>query len=190
MSEERVRSFIAVAVPPASAERLRVAQEKLMAVEPKIKWVNPDGFHITLKFLGGVEQSRLQALWKAVSGALDGVARFTMHFQGIGAFPNLNRARVVWAGVTDGADELMGIAKRIEAISSEHGFEPETRPFAAHLTLGRAREPAPNPALAEAMRELASAELGQVTVDRVLLMKSELTRQGAIYHELEHKLLQ
>ena len=190
MSEERVRSFIAVAVPPASAERLRVAHERLREAEPGIKWVNPDGFHITLKFLGGVEPDRLQALWSDVSEALDGVAGFTMHFQGIGAFPNPNRARVVWAGVTDGAAELTEIAKRIEQVSSEHGFEMETRPFAAHMTLGRAREAASSPALAAAMREMASVELGQVSVDRVLLMKSELTRQGAMYHELEHKLLQ
>ncbi|MGD0113921.1 MAG: RNA 2',3'-cyclic phosphodiesterase [Armatimonadota bacterium] len=188
--EDRVRSFIAVAIPSASAERLRVAQERLREAEPRIKWVNPDGFHITLKFLGGVGPSRLRALWSGVCEALEGVAGFTMHFQGIGAFPSLSRARVVWAGVTDGAAELTEIAKRIEHVSSEHEFEPETRPFAAHMTLGRAREPAPNPVLAEAMREMAGAELGRVTVDRVLLMKSELTRQGAIYHELEHKLLQ
>ncbi len=188
--EDRVRSFIAVTIPSASAERLRVAQERLREAEPRIKWVNPDGFHITLKFLGGVEQKRLQALWSDVCEALEGVAGFAMHFQGIGAFPNPNRARVVWVGVTDGAAELTEIAKRIEQVSSEHEFEMETRPFAAHMTLGRAREPAPNPVLAEAMREMAGAELGRVTVDRVLLMRSELTRQGAIYHELEHKLLQ
>ena len=186
---DRIRSFMAVAVPPESAEGLREAQERLRAVEPRIKWVNPDGFHITLKFLGGVEPQRLSALWNAVSEALDGLMAFTMRFRGLGAFPSANRARVVWAGVNDGADELIEIAKRIEQVGGKHGFEMESRPFTAHLTLGRAREAGSNPALAAAIQEMAGAELGQVRLDRVLLMRSELTRQGAIYHELEQKLL-
>ena len=189
MTEERVRSFIAVAVPPGSAEGLREAQERLRAAEPRIKWVNPDGFHITVKFLGGVEAERLQALWRAAGEALDGVGAFVMRFQGVGAFPSLNRARVVWAGAADGAAELRSLAERVEQAAEKYGFEREKRAFAAHLTLGRAREAGPNPGLAAVMREMAAIELGQASVDRVLLMRSELTRQGAIYHELGHKLL-
>jgi 2'-5' RNA ligase len=187
--DDRIRSFIAVAVPPESAESIRAAQDKLKVAGPQIKWVNPDSFHITLKFLGGVEPERLKATWQSVSEALAGARPFTMRFRGVGAFPSASRARVVWVGISEGADELTEIAKRVEQVCSEHGFEMENRPFTAHLTLGRAREPGPDPALAAAMKELAEADLGQAGVDRVLLMRSELTRQGAIYHELEHKLL-
>lgn len=189
MAEERVRSFIAVAVPPEAAELIRAAQERLRKAEPRIKWVNPAGFHLTLKFLGEVEMGRLTATWETVDGALEGMGAFSMRFRGVGAFPSLSRPRVVWAGVAEGARELSEVAKRVERACSEHEFEVESRPFAAHLTLGRAREPGPNPALTELMKELADAELGQAAVDRVLLMRSELTRQGAIYHELGHKTL-
>jgi 2'-5' RNA ligase len=184
VSEERVRSFVAVAVSPEAAGLIRAAQERLRAAEPGIKWVDGESFHITLKFLGEVERGRLKATWESVSEALAGVGPFTMHFRGVGAFPNLQRARVVWAGVAEGAEELGELAKRTEAACSEHEFESERRPFAAHLTLGRAREPGPSPALAEVMKELADVELGRAEVGRVLLMRSELTRGGAVYSEL------
>ena len=189
MSEERIRSFIAVAVPPASAEGIRAAQQQLKAGDETIKWVNPDGFHITLKFLGGVERERLTVLWRTVSQALVGARPFTMHFRGAGAFPSLTRARVVWIAVNEGAAELSDLAARVEAACAQHAFERERRPFQAHLTLGRARQPEPNPRLAAAIEELAEADLGQVPVDRVLLMQSELTRQGAIYHKLDESKL-
>ncbi len=184
-----MRSFVAVAVPPEAAGLIRAAQERLRAAEPGIKWVDAESFHITLKFLGEVERGRLQATWESVSEALAGVRPFTMHFRGVGAFPNLHRARVVWAGVAEGAAELSELAKRTEGACSEHEFERERRPFAAHLTLGRAREPGPSPALAEVMQELADVELGPVEVGRVLLMRSELTRGGAVYGELGAKAL-
>lgn len=187
---ERIRSFIAVKVPEETAERIRAAQSALREVEPGIKWVSPDSFHITLKFLGGVEPERLKATWASVSEALVGTRPFTMVFRGVGAFPNLNRVRVVWVGTTEGMAELSDLAERAEQACAKHGFEREKRPFAAHLTLGRAREVAPNPRLAAVIEELADLDLGQAGVDRVLLMKSELARQGAVYSELEHALLQ
>jgi 2'-5' RNA ligase len=182
-----IRSFIAVAVPPEAAGKLRAAQERLRAAEPDLKWVAADTFHITLKFLGPVAQDRLEQTWQSVCEALNGANAFTMRFRGVGAFPNQRRPRVVWVGVTEGAEQLVRLAERVVEACQRHGFEPENRPFQAHLTVGRAREPKPNPALADAMAELVEAELGEVRVDRVLLMKSQLTPRGAIYDVLEEK---
>jgi len=184
---ERIRSFFAVIIPPEAAERLRAAQERLRAADPSVKWVHPDTFHITLKFLGGVEPPRLSTLWPPVRQALEGSRPFALRFRGVGAFPNPKRARVIWAGTTDGAEELTKLAARVEGVCAEHGFEPESRPFRAHLTLGRVRQPGPNAALAAVMAELSEAELGEAQIERVVLMKSELTRTGAIYHILEEK---
>jgi 2'-5' RNA ligase len=184
---EQIRSFIAVAVPPRAAGKLRAAQERLRTAAPDLKWVAPDTFHITLRFLGSVAPDRLEQTWQSVRGALQGAGAFTMRFRGVGAFPNQRRPRVVWAGVTEGAEQLIGLAGRVVEACQQHGFEPEERPFQAHLTLGRAREPRPNPGLAEAMAELAEAELGEVKVDRVLLMRSTLTPRGAIYHVLQEE---
>jgi len=182
---EVVRSFIAVAVPPEAAERLRAAQDRLRQAAPEVKWVRPDGFHITLKFLGGVDRERLGEVWQSVTRAIAGVGPFTMRFRGVGAFPNVRRARVLWAGITDGAAELTDLAGRVEGACAEHGFAREERPFQAHMTLGRVRSPTPNRDLEAAVAELESEDLGEAGVDRVLLMKSQLTPQGAIYTVLE-----
>jgi len=186
---EPIRSFIAVKIPPESAEGIAAAQARLRAAGRDVKWVEPESLHITLKFLGGVERERLAEVWRATAEALDGTAAFTMRFRGIGAFPNRSRARVIWAGIVEGAEELTEMAARVEAACETHGFERERRAFRAHVTLGRVRRPAANPALEGAIGEQAEAELGEARVDRALLMKSELTRAGAVYHMLEETLL-
>ncbi len=186
---ELVRSFIAVKVPAAAAEQIRSAQERLRAVGGGWKWVNADSFHITLKFLGAVERSRLAALWRSMQEAVEGTPAFTVTFRGVGAFPSRSRARVVWAGVERGAADLAGLAVKVDDVCAAHGFEREKRPFRAHLTLGRARRPGPDPTLAEAMKELAGAPLGETCMDRVLLMKSELSRSGAVYSILNEEVL-
>jgi len=186
---ELIRSFIAVVVAPEAARELRAAQDRLKEADGGVKWVNADGFHLTLKFLGEVERERLEAVWEAARLAMAGCAAFEMRFRGVGAFPDANRARVIWADVAQGAQELAELAQRAEEACAAHGFPRENRPFRAHLTLGRVRQPGPNPGLAGVIRELAETELGRSPVDRVVLMKSELTRQGAIYHELKHAAL-
>lgn len=186
---DTIRSFIAVKMPPGAVDRLRQAQDRLRAAEAGWKWVDPDAFHITLKFLGNVEQSRLSALWESVCEAAAGSPPFTMALRGLGAFPNLDVPRVAWVGIDEGAAALVGLAAKVEQACELHGFEPERRPFRAHLTLGRARRPAPNPGLAAAIEELADADLGEAGVDRMLLMKSQLTPRGAHYDVLEEYLL-
>ncbi len=152
-------------------------------------YLSPESFHITLKFLGGVEPARLQGVWEAARAALAGAERFCCHLHGVGAFPNTTRVRVVWAGVEQGRTELIEIAQRVERACTIFGFAPENRPFQAHLTLGRVKEPVLNPELAEALEGFASEPLGEVWVDSVLLMKSELTPKGAVYTVLERHAL-
>ena len=183
----QVRSFIAVSVPPEAAVNLRTAQDRLREADPGVKWVNPENFHITLKFLGNVDRRILTDLWHSVGEALNGTPPFTMRFRGLGAFPNADRPRVVWAGIGDGASELTQLATRVEEACAQHGFEREKRAFHAHLTLGRARRPGPSPALASILTGLAEADLGETDIDRTLLMKSELARSGAIDSVLEQQ---
>ena len=184
---ELIRSFIAVAIPPESSEAIRRAQQRLKEADGGWKWVDADNFHITLKFLGDVQRDKLDSLWQGVTGALEGALAFTAKFRGVGVFPNPSRARVVWAGIEHGATELAELAARIEEAGVRHGFEREKRPFRAHLTLGRARRPGPNPVLAAAMEDFKGADLGETRMDRVLLMKSDLRPTGPIYTVLEEQ---
>ncbi len=189
MSED-IRSFIAVKLPSEIIENLRQAQERLRAVNSTWKWVEPTCFHVTLKFLGGTPPTQLEEVWQAVCKALVGTRDFTVSLRGLGVFPNARAPRIAWAGIDRGATELASMAAKVEEACVAHGFDRERRPFKAHLTLGRAREPKPNPALATVIEELAVVELGEGKVDRALLMKSDLTPKGAIYHIMQEQMLE
>ncbi len=186
---DSVRCFVAVKAPLGRAENLRHAQARLRAAEGDWKWVDPDTFHITLKFLGDVERTTIPELWASVSGAVGDTQEFKMQFRGLGVFPNARAPRVAWAGIDAGAAELRELAGKVEAACSARGFDRERRPFKAHLTLGRARRPRTSPALAALVQEMAEAGLGEAVVDRVLLMESTLTPKGALHDVLEEHLL-
>ena len=124
----------------------------------------------------------------ALARAVTGVAPFALAIEGLGAFPNPARARVVWAGIGDGAATLGALAGRVDHELAATGFPPEDRPFSPHVTLGRVREPKRNERLAEGLaRERAG--FGAVRVDRVTLMRSALSPLGARYSELSTHLL-
>jgi 2'-5' RNA ligase len=112
-----------------------------------------------------------------------------MALRGLGAFPNVHTPRVAWVGIDEGSAALVELAAKVEGACEQHGFPSESRPFRAHLTLGRARRPAPNPPLASAIEGMAGADLGEAAVDRILLMESRLTPRGAQYEVLEEHLL-
>ncbi len=187
---EGIRSFIAVKFPPEIVENLRQAQERLREADRSWKWVESTSFHVTLKFLGETPQAKLEEVWRSVSQALAGTCDFMVSLRGLGVFPSIRAPRVAWAGIDRGASELAMMANKVEEACAAHGFEREKRPFKAHLTLGRAREPKPNPALAAVIEELAAVELGEGKVDRALLMKSDLTPKGAIYHIMQEYMLE
>lgn len=187
---DTLRCFVAVGIPHEIKERLGEAQARLIAAEPDWKWVEPVSFHVTLKFLGQVERDRLSVMWRSVRERLGGVRPFTIRLRGMGVFPNPRLPRVAWAGIDEGAAELAEVAARVEAACYQHGFEREKRPFQAHLTLGRARQPGARPGLGEVIGGLSEEQFGQFLVDRVLLMRSELTRDGARYHVLEEQVFE
>jgi 2'-5' RNA ligase len=154
----------------------------LRPVVRDVAWVAPDNFHLTLKFLGRVDATRLDAVAGALARASAGCRPFALQVRGLGAFPTPARPRVLWAGVDEGAVPAAGLAGRIDAALVELGFEPESRPFSAHVTLGRVREPRPNHALAPALA--GGDTFGRQHVDRLALMRSELSPGGARYTEL------
>ena len=184
---ENIRSFIAMPIAPELGGSVGAVQQSLRAAGPEVKWVDPECFHITLKFLGDVQRERLETLWPSVEGALDGIARFRLRLHGVGAFPNPSRPRVIWAAVTEGAAELKALAAAVEKACGLHGFAEEERPFRAHLTVGRVRRPAPNPQLEAAIAEMRDREVGAMEAERVLLMRSDLRPGGPVYHILNEK---
>lgn len=179
-----MRAFVAVLLDDAVRAALARAVEQLRAVARDVAWVAPANFHLTLKFLGEVPETRLAELTAALAAAAAPLASFGLDVQGLGAFPSLTRPRVIWAGTGEGAPALAALAARVEAALEPLGFPPEARPWSGHVTLGRVRVPRLQPALAAALRAGAAHPFGRLAVVRVSLMQSQLARSGARYAEL------
>src|SRR5262245_8426922 len=141
---ETYRLFIAVEVGPDARAELAAAQSRLKRGALPVRWVAPEAIHLTLHFLGETDVARLDQLGAAIRAALAGQTKMALRLDSAGAFPNLRRPSVIWAGV-DGATAMLersqtAIGAALEAL----GLPRETRPFRAHLTLGRAhRDAAP-----------------------------------------------
>jgi 2'-5' RNA ligase len=181
---EPLRLFIAVALPDEVRERLARSQEALRAAQADVSWVKPDNLHLTVKFLGDTERrslARIQPALQAVAGEL---APFSLTLCGLGAFGG-RVPRVVWAGVTDGAQPLTALAARVDAALGRVGVPKEKRGFSAHATLGRVRSPRSADALAAAVAAGGAVSFGSVTVRDFVLMQSRLDPQGSVYTVLE-----
>jgi len=184
-----VRLFVALTPPPEVQRAVWDAFAPLRARALPVKWVPPDGIHLTLKFLGEVADDRLAELGGALLDAVAGARAISLVVRGAGAFPDARRPRVFWAGVEpDPAIELL--QDRVERVFAPLGFPTEARAFRPHLTLGRAGRDA-------RMREFAEVEqaLGDLAVeaaavlDGVDLMRSVLRPDGLVYQRVHREQL-
>jgi len=179
-----IRAFVAIGLDEKTRAELGLAIERLRRAARNVAWVAPGNLHITLKFLGDVDEARVEAIAASLRQALAGAPAFDAVVGGLGAFPTPARARVVWAGVRAGAEAMVGVAGRVEAALASFGFPQEARPFSPHVTLGRVRVPRRDPGLAEALGDGEGREFGTVRVERVLLVRSRLSPRGSEYSEL------
>ena len=147
-----------------------------------VAWVATENLHITVKFLGGVEEARLVDVAAALKGAAT-VPMFEVEIRGLGAFPAASRPRVLWAGAP-GSPAFTRLAEGIDQALMALGFPPEGRGFTPHVTLGRVREPRRDVALTEALEAAAARSFGALRVERLSLMRSDLSPRGARYTEL------
>ena len=177
-----VRSFVAVLLPDELRHRLSLEIDALRRCTAGVAWVTPENLHVTLKFLGAVEEARLAEVAAVMAQAMT-VSAFDVAVRGLGAFPTLTRPRVIWAG-TAPAPAFVALGQTVDRALAALGFPPETRRFAPHVTLGRAREPRRGPAPAAALEAASTRALGTLTVGRVSLMRSDLSPRGARYTEL------
>lgn len=185
---EKVRSFIAIELPARLKLELTQLQARLKAgTTPGIKWVNPDGMHLTLKFLGNVPVAKIDEVTQAMTEAAREVTPFYLAVEQLGAFPSLKRVQVVWVGLGGEVAKLGRLNKLLETSLARLGFAPESRPFKPHLTLARLG----NRVLPEERQSLgqliASTRLEiscSIKVDAISLMRSQLTREGAIYSRI------
>ncbi len=186
---EQIRTFIAIELNDAHRRALAEVQAQLKRdpAARNVRWVAPESIHVTLKFLGGVDAGKIPAVERAVAEACSGFSPFTLTMGGLGAFPNAKRPRVLWVGIGGAVETVEQLADKIEAACNALGFAREDRPFSPHLTLGRVKREARPSDWQEiaAMIEHAQADnLGEIQVEMVSVMKSDLRPTGSVYTQL------
>lgn len=185
-----VRSFVAVEVTAEIRTRTQKLIQRLQSVPAKVKWVEPENLHLTLKFLGDVEIEQTAAICTALRRAVATLEPFEVELAGVGAFPDVRRPRTVWIGVTRGEEALITLHGTLEDELAELGFRPENRRFRGHLTCGRVRSLArDNGQLATRLEENKDFYGGILIVDEILLISSELNADGPRYYPLGRAVL-
>lgn len=186
LDTQPIRSFIAIELPEDVRAGLRRIQDELhLPGHNFVKWVFPDGIHLTLKFLGNISPLKVADVSKVMKDASVGTSTFSLTVSGLGAFPNLQRPRVLWVGVGGELDKLVTLQQRIDSGLGVLGFAPEKRPFAPHLTLARLREGTSPDRLREFGALVAKKPMAvgyDFVVNSINLMKSVLMPTGAVYN--------
>jgi 2'-5' RNA ligase len=150
-----------------------------------VKWVLPEKIHLTLKFFGNIEESKVDPILQSIGGLIQRTSPFSMKVQGVGAFPHSKNPRVIWMGLMGGKEGLATFQKELEGTLAKIGFDPEDRPFQPHLTLGRVKTSRGKDDLIGKMEKHREEEFGSVEVEEVVLFKSELTPTGPVYTALK-----
>jgi 2'-5' RNA ligase len=175
-----MRLFLAV-FPPAAVQRAAHACiEALRRPGDGVSWVKPENLHYTLRFLGEVGEDGARRAAEAATEAAGKSRTFEAVLGGLGAFPNARRARVLWAGMSEGAEALVALARDLDRALAKRGFGTPDKPFSAHLTLGRVRATGPDWTAALATERVAEAG-ARFTVDRICVVESQLNPKGSIY---------
>jgi len=181
---EPIRCFIAFELDSESVlKRLTEVQTLLARTGADLKVVEPKNIHITVRFLGNVTARTVEEIFEGMKRVL--FVPFDVKIYGVGAFPDIRYPRVVWAGITEGADKLRGIFGHLEPHLRGLGFAPDPKGFSPHLTIARVRSGRNKAELAKFISENVAYEFGTVRAASLRLKRSELTPKGPIYSTLK-----
>jgi 2'-5' RNA ligase len=180
-----IRCFIALNLPAEIKGRLAELEARLKEARADVSWVKPENIHLTLKFLGGVEEARVPLVKRAVQEGLRREGPLVLTLAGLGVFPNPRSPRVVWVGVGGDTERLQNLQESLEQALGEVGFPREARSFSPHITLGRMRSRQGAASLMELVGHLGANEVGSLKAESIELMRSQLHPAGAVYTILE-----
>ncbi|MFC1557758.1 RNA 2',3'-cyclic phosphodiesterase [candidate division KSB1 bacterium] len=179
-----MRTFIAIDVSDEVRRAVGAFTSVLKRENARVSWVKPENVHITLKFLGEIDKEKIPGINEAIQVCARNQKPFEIEIKGSGGFPNLNRPRVIWVGMTEGAEELKRLAGAVDNELSKLGFQKEKRAFKPHLTIGRVKTINDTESFIEKMNS-TDFYGGRFTAGEMLLMKSDLKPTGAEYTKLE-----
>jgi 2'-5' RNA ligase len=178
--------FIALELSPSIAGRVQKLIAELQTVQARIKWVETKNLHLTLKFLGSVDEMDLPELCKAINAVAKDFPPFDIEAGGVGAFPDPRFARTLWLGLLRGAEEVADLYDALDAKLRPLGYRSEKRAFKPHLTIGRVQDSEQGvfDDLAARLEELKDFHGGVTDVCDVSLYTSDLRREGPVYEPL------
>jgi 2'-5' RNA ligase len=179
-----IRSFLAIELPRPILRKIEEVETDLKSAHADVRWVSPEKIHLTLKFFGDIEESRIDSIFDSIKEPVRSTQPFSLKVQGVGAFRSMKSPRVIWMGLVNGSQILTSFQKEIEARLEKIGFQPEDRPFRPHLTLGRVKSSRGRNDLVGRMEKHKEGEFGDFQVKRVILFRSDLKPSGPIYTPL------
>jgi 2'-5' RNA ligase len=180
---EQIRSFIAFDMESEEVlRRLAAAQKFLVETGADLKPVAPQNIHVTMRFLGDISPGMVDKVYDALKNIK--FTPFTIKLQGLGVFPSLNYPRVVWAGMTDGVEQLKSIFSQLEPQIRALGFAADAYGFSPHLTIARVRSGVNKQRLAESVTKKSDFEFGTIKADCLRLKRSQLSSKGPTYTTL------
>ncbi len=183
-----MRTFIAIELPKAIKDSLALLEDRLKNSGADVKWVEPRNIHLTLKFLGEVDQQKLEKIAEAMQSIAGNKKTFHLRVSSVGAFPKMEFPRIIWVGINKGDNETKEIAEGLEEKLAKLGIPKENHPFSSHITIGRVKSTLNRDKLiqeftaAEGMLKTGNLEFN---VERITLFQSTLTPNGPVYNPLK-----
>jgi len=183
-----MRTFVAIELSDQIKTYLNKIQNQLRTSGADIKWVEPENIHLTLKFLGEIDDKKLAKVVEILKATAADGFEFYLRLASLGAFPNLNSPRVIWVGLDQGDKETKEIAETLEDKLAEIGIPEENRSFSSHITIGRSRSGLNRIKLTPLLKDLSNIpgeENLRFKVTKITLYKSTLTPKGPVYEALK-----
>ncbi|HEV8702475.1 MAG TPA: RNA 2',3'-cyclic phosphodiesterase [Candidatus Polarisedimenticolia bacterium] len=179
-----MRLFVAVELPLSLRQRLGAVQDAMRSAPLEVRWVRPEGIHLTLKFLGETEDARLAVIAAALGGAGRDLAPFRLMAGGAVPFPDRGTPRLIWTEIEGDLESVRRLAAAIDRAMASLGFPPEGREFKAHLTLGRVRGRSRGDWRAT-LQKTGELARGEFEVREYVLFQSLLSPGGSVYTPLQ-----
>ena len=180
-----MRAFIAIELPEAIKDRLADAGASLRQAGIKASWIKTGNMHLTLRFLADISEQDILRLSERLRVEYEGTESFTLNVEGLGAFPNLRRPSVIWAGLSPLEGPLSQVQEVAESAAREIGLEPDKKKFHPHLTLARIRDRRKAGDVAAEVERLDGFSGGEITVSSVSLFSSKLRPDGPLHTKIE-----
>jgi len=178
----QLRTFIAIELGKEIRERIAILVRRLEKASVQVRWVRPENLHLTLSFLGDVNERQLADVCQAASDATSRMAPFEIDSFGAGAFPSIEKPRTIWGGFDAGGEQVTELHHDIEHELGERRIRTEGRRFHPHITIGRIRDAGDGVTkLSELIAKNDEFPIGTFTVSEVIIFSSQLRREGPEY---------